>query len=252
MTRQALVDSSVMNVKIPASDFCRLARIRPVTSALPKNSPNAGVRRRDSRAKIAGNTPVLAIAAGSSPVIRIQPLRQPNALIATNAPSSLPAPSPHSCRARSEKGASELASCAPGSSNSTALQATMHSTAVRMPPVIVARGIVRAGSCTLSAGIVADSMPSSPHSVSVTAAVVPDSVRCSCVTGEWLSAPTEYRPTPAMANSGSSFSTVVTDDTQPDALMPYQLIRVSPHNTASVVPADSAVELASRGNSGVR
>src|SRR5450755_1140871 len=243
MTRQAVVDSRIMNVKMLASDFWKFIRYSVVTSALPNTSPNPGVCREDWRAKMAGNTPVLAMAAGNSPCSKIHPLRQPNALIVTNSANNLPAALPHSWRARSTKGASECASSCAGISNNTVLQAMMQMHAVRMPPISVARGMVRAGSRTLSAGMVADSMPSSAQRLSVIVAVVPERLTGRWMTGHWLILPTYMKPTSAMANSGSSFSTVVTDWTQPEALMPYQFTNVRPHRVTIVIAVDSSGEV---------
>ena len=56
----------------------------------------------------------------------------------------------------------------------------------------------------------------------------------------------------AMANSGSSLSTVVTPCTQPDAVTPYQLTKVSTHKASSVTAADAPGTVAIQGMSGVR
>jgi hypothetical protein len=63
-------------------------------------------------------------------------------------------------------------SVAGGTSNSTVVQAMMQMSAVMTVPSKVARGMVRPGSRTLLAGMVADSRPRSAQSVSVAAAVV--------------------------------------------------------------------------------
>jgi hypothetical protein len=56
-------------------------------------------------------------------------------------------------------------------------QASVQTRAVTTVPSIVARGMVRAGSSTVSAGTVADSKPSSAQSARVAAVVIPSSVR---------------------------------------------------------------------------
>ena len=52
----------------------------------------------------------------------------------------------------------------------------MQTRAVTTVPSIVARGMVRSGSSTFSAGTVADSKPRSAQSARVAAAVIPSSV----------------------------------------------------------------------------
>jgi hypothetical protein len=66
-----------MNVNTRAIVPWKFARIRSVTRTLVVTRAKTGVRRADSRAKARGKTPSRAIANGSSPCRRIQPLRAP-------------------------------------------------------------------------------------------------------------------------------------------------------------------------------
>ena len=165
-----------MNVNTCAMLAWKFASTRSVTSTLVVTRAKTGVWRADSRAKTRGKTPSRAIAKGSSPWSRIQPFKAPYALMAAKRATSVAEPSPQKIRAASAKGAFEAASCAPGTRSSTVQQATVQTRAVTTVPSIVARGMVRAGSSTLSAGTVADSKPSSAQSARVAAAVIPSSV----------------------------------------------------------------------------
>src|ERR1700733_11908831 len=112
-------------------------RINIDTSALVNTSEKVGVRRRESRAKMRGNTPFLASTLGSSPCRRIQPLSAPSPLIAANTASTLPAPAPQKRVATSTNGALEEASCAGGTSRSTVGQAMGQINAVTAVPTKV-------------------------------------------------------------------------------------------------------------------
>src|SRR5882757_8612184 len=223
-----------------------------VTSALPKQSANPGVLREDSRAKMRGKSPRIAIARGSSPCRRIQPFRAPNALIAAKTASILPAPSPQNCAARSTNGAFDLASVSGGSNNKTVVHAIAQISAVTTVPSNVAMGMARPGSATLSAGMVADSRPNKAHSVKVAAAVTPPTDRgMEPVADTWCER-TNNNPKTATANKGRTLRTVVTLCTQPDALIPYQLTNVSIHKKNKVTAADAAGVAPIQGSSEVR
>ena len=144
----------------------------------------------------------------------------PKPLIAANTAITLPAVAPQKCVAKSTNGAFEEASVAGGTSSSTVVHAMTQMSAVTTVPSRVARGMMRPGSRTLLAGIVADSRPSSAQRVSVAAAVVPPMDSGIPAAARTVAERTENKPKAEIATSGMIFSTVVTPCTQPEALMP--------------------------------
>src|SRR5687768_17342941 len=99
-----------------------------------------------------------------------QPFNAPKHAIAPAAAKTSAAAGPQSARAASENGAPDAASVAAGTSPSTTVHAPTVTAAATIVPIHVARGTVRAGSRTDSAGTVAHSSPRNAQSVS--AAVV--------------------------------------------------------------------------------
>src|ERR1700679_814438 len=118
-----------------------------------------------------GNTPLFAMALGNSACSRIQPLSAPKPLIAANTASSLPAALPQYRVTKSTKGAFDSATFSAGSSSSTAVQARMQISAVTIAPSSVARGMMRLGSRTLSAGVGGGSKHNKGHKGSVAGGV---------------------------------------------------------------------------------
>src|SRR5215831_11604576 len=76
---------------------------------------------------------------------------------------------PHIDAAASAYGAGDAASTDGGSAPSTPIVLKMYTAATINVPITVARGMVCTGSCTSSAGTVADSMPRYENSVSAVA-----------------------------------------------------------------------------------
>ena len=124
-------------------------------------------------------------------------------------------------------------------------------TPARIIPAIVARGIVRAGSRTCSAGTVADSSPSNAHKVSVAAAVMLASFKSAKPAKGGSDAfvsppPDNTKPASKItASNGMTFRTVVTNCTEPASTAPRQLIAVSnqidPQVTKAWSPVVSAI-----------
>ena len=113
--------------------------------------------------------------------------------------------------------------------------------AVNKVPVTVARGIVRSGSRTWSAGIVADSRPVSAQSVSVAVAVT--AARDDdplALKGTKLLVSRKNKPTMPMAMSGTSLRTVVASWTRPASRTPSALTPVRIQMAASATLAAAA------------
>src|ERR1700736_4944377 len=199
-----------------------------------------------------GNSPRCAMARGSSPCRRIQPLRAPKLLIEAKMASSLPAPPPQNCVAKSTNGAFDLASVAGGTSSNTVVQASAQISAVTTVPKRVAMGMVRAGFATLSAGMDADSNPNSAHSVRVAAEVMPLRDSGMLVAAATSLERSENNPKTATPINGKIFSTVVMLCTQPEAFIPYQFTKVSIHRRNRVTAADAPGFSAIHGSSGER
>src|SRR4051812_31098607 len=129
-----------------------------------------------------------------------------------NSASSLAADSPQKIRTTSAKGAFDSASSEPGIKRITVVDAATYTNAATNVPSNVARGIVRCGSMTCSAGTVADSSPSSAHKVSVAEAVTAESVKgcaSTLITAAFCS-PNSTHARTMTASSGSNFNAVVT------------------------------------------
>lgn len=95
-------------------------------------------------------------------------------------------------------------------------------------PIIVARGMVRAGSWTLSAAALADSKPSSAHSVSAAVAVMPAPVKPWAGKGATCAVPVpSVRASSARTTTiGTSLIMVVTICVRPTVRAPSRLTPV--------------------------
>src|SRR5262245_41088571 len=132
----------------------------------------------------------------------------------------------------------------------TALHAIAHRIALSSVPSSVARGIVRAGSSVLSAGTVAGSNPTTAQSASAAAAAVPSSeIRGPVATFASHSGLKRTSAASGTATSGTHFSTVVTDCTQPEARTPKQLTSVNSQTTATVTSGAAPGTFAIQGTS---
>jgi hypothetical protein len=102
----------------------------------------------------------------------------------------------------------------------------------------VARGIVRVGLSTSSAGTVADSTPMNDHSVSAaTAVIAPYALSPLGLKPPKLEPCMKNNPARASASSGTNFSTVVTPCTMPPWRTPRMLTNVSSQIAAMATTA---------------
>ena len=117
-------------------------------------------------------------------------------------------------------------------------------------PASVARGIVRCGSRTRAAGIVAHSMPSMANSaIELTLATSRQEAglggRCSLYTCGCVSS--SVTPSSTTAACGTSLSRVVSTCTQPAARTPRRLMSTNTHTSASASSGGSTVLAARAG-----
>ncbi len=148
--------------------------------------------------------------------------------------------------AASANGALEPVSSAAGITPITAVVPSTYTTAANTVPRIVARGIVRSGSTTSSAGMVADSNPRKAHSVKVAAAVMAGNVPLPLVlNGRKLSGLMYRRPRVPMATRGASLRIVVTTCTEPAVRTPRTLTQVS-SQIAPMPTADASIRSVAR------
>ena len=160
--------------------------IRTLRSTEEATSPTTGVLRDPlTCANARGKRPSSAAASGTRPWIMIHPFSAPKVEIIATAAISFAGDTPSTdapniCRAASANGALECASVAAGITPMIATVASTYIAVVTTVPKIVARGSVRSGSLTSSAGTVADSRPMNAHRVSVAA----NEIACQCPISE--------------------------------------------------------------------
>ncbi len=121
----------------------------------------------------------------------------------------------------------------------------------------MARGIVRSGSFTSSAGTVADSSPMKAHNVRAAAAVMPPSIPSPVpspagANGVKLPASMKNRPTTPITASGTNFRTVVSSCRMPLSRTPRMLTAVSSQITPIVTPAAARLFVPNPGKNTVR
>lgn len=127
------------------------------------------------------------------------------------------------------------------------MHAILQIRAVTTVPKSVANGMVRPGFATFSAGTVADSRPSNAQRASVALADTPDSEMLEWSKEAGRGARTTNNPSAAIAISGITFNSVVIACTQPAALTPYQLTKVSSQSTDKVTAAEAPGKLGIQG-----
>ena len=101
-------------------------------------------------------------------------------------------------------------------------------------PASVARGMVRPGSSTREAGMVADSIPSMANSASVEAAIASPrliGLAGGCAPNDAGDSSKVHAPSTATASIGTSFITVVTTCTRPPLRTPSRLTPTNSHST---------------------